>query len=321
MKAQDPLEPFDHIGYGERTFTVFQRMGVGAGNIRMARREGVVRGGAGEALARAARSEPRSKRPASVSPGRRTRGPDYRHLPVTAGKSLGRNAGKSSARSSGQGSSPTSDKSAHASSEKPATRAAGPDHLQQRRRVQRVAEQLFAARGYQETSIHVVAARSQCSVGHLYNLYGNKLGLYRAILETKMVQLRLGAEQAVAPPTPVRHRLGELLRSVLGYFEENSAFFRIYAIESGTRIPRSNSPRAACFELLHDDPFGLVTRLLREGQDSGELRAEFDARLAAISLVGMIKEHATEWVLQREKGSLEARGKDILDLLLQGLSL
>jgi len=199
--------------------------------------------------------------------------------------------------------------------------AAEREHLRQRRLVERVAEALFADRGYRGTSIHLVAARSHCSVGHLYNLYGNKLGLYSALLEAKMDKLRDVVDQALAADAPARRRLSELVVMVLRFFEENSAFFRIYATETGIRLWRSNLPFIDRIGEWHDQVLARITALVQEGQEKGEFRTGIDPRLVAVSLIGMAKGHTTEWVLEGEEGSLLDRADGILNLSLDGLCI
>jgi len=200
------------------------------------------------------------------------------------------------------------------------SRASAAEQLRQRHRVERVAEKLFAEGGFKGTSTHLVAARAGCSVGHLYNLYGSKLGLYQAIFQSKLTRLRGAALETVSASGSVQRRLQDLIRGILGYFEENSAFFRIYLLESDTRVDADESLMVDDSATLLSDPFAVVTGLLREGQENGELRADFDPHLAAVSLVGMLKGHALEWVWQGEKGSLRERDRALLDLILQGMS-
>jgi TetR/AcrR family transcriptional regulator, fatty acid metabolism regulator protein len=192
-------------------------------------------------------------------------------------------------------------------------------HQRQRRTVEREAERLFAVRGYRGTSIHLVAARCRCSVGHLYNLYGSKLDLYRALLETKMDRLGGVVESCLRADATSVERMAMLLDEVLRFFEANSAFFRIYAMETGVRLWRSNLPFVEHIGRWHADLLERVAGLVREGQAVGELRAGIDPILAAVSLIGMVKGHTTEWVLQGEEGSLVVRSRGILELCLRGL--
>lgn len=189
----------------------------------------------------------------------------------------------------------------------------------QRDRVERVAEHLFAARGYRGASMHLVAARAGCSVGHLYNLHGNKLGLYRAILESKMDELGGVVERAVEAEGTTRMRLERVLGQVLRFFQKNSAFFRIYAVETEASLRIGMHSLVERTAHRHASLLQKVADLVQEGQERGELRGGIDPTLVAISLIGMVKGHTNEWLLRGRAGSLLDQAAGILDLSFNGL--
>jgi AcrR family transcriptional regulator len=194
-----------------------------------------------------------------------------------------------------------------------------PDHLRQREAIERFAEALFAQHGYSGTSIHVVAARAGCSVGHLYNLYESKLGLYRAILESKMEDMGRLMVDALARPVGVEERLGLFLEAVLRYFEKHTAFFRIYVVETGTMLCESHHASGGCVDHWKSQSQELLERLIREGQEGGEFRLTISPEAVVVSLQGMLRAHIAEWVGAGEKGSLMDRAEIIREMLMEGL--
>lgn len=207
----------------------------------------------------------------------------------------------------------------------PARRALGSraarrsEPLWQRAVIQRVAEELFANQGYRGTSIHLVAARAGCSVGHLYNLYENKLGLYRAIVEAKIQALAGLTDCALARDVPADQRLDWLLRQVLEFFEKNTSFFGIYMAETGPRLWQGNRPFTDRVSKWRGDGLEQVAQIIRQGQSSGCFRPEADARAAAVSLLGVVKAHVIDWIWTDAEGSLTDRAEVILDILTMGI--
>lgn len=184
--------------------------------------------------------------------------------------------------------------------------------------MEQLAEELFAAQGYRGTSIHLIAARAQCSVGHLYNLYGSKLGLYRALMDVKLKSLAQLVQAAARDRVSGEEGLRSLLLRCLAFFENNTAFFRIYSDETGPRVWPSHAPTKE-HQDVHRAILEQVAVYIRQAQEEGWIRAEVDPRVAAISILGMAKAHVTEWVLAGSTGSLVERGDRIWDLFWVGL--
>jgi AcrR family transcriptional regulator len=193
------------------------------------------------------------------------------------------------------------------------------EHLKQQRTVERVAENLFASRGFRGTSMRMVASRAHCSVGQLYNLYADKTGLYRAIWEHKMHELTGLTQSALAEDKPVVERIGSLTRRVLLFFQENTAFFRIYMAETGVRLLSSHRGFVDRMVRHHSELIGNLEELVREGQRQGELRRDLDSRLIAVTMVGMVRGHTMECTGQGKGESLVDRADGILDLYLNGV--
>ena len=188
----------------------------------------------------------------------------------------------------------------------------------QRHAIANLAEAIFAERGYAGATIRVVAARAGCSVGQIYKLYPNKLELYRAILEGRMGKLAEVLDETMAEPTSVCERLDRIVRATLLFFQENSAFFRIYSQEADLRLPPGSRRHRERIARLRQHGLDRVAELIRAGQDNGELRRDLDPADATVSLFGMVKGHAAERFWHGAETPLEAQAAPILELFLRG---
>lgn len=193
-----------------------------------------------------------------------------------------------------------------------------PNAEKQRQAIERLAEGIFAKRGFRGATMRDVAAKAGCSVGQLYKLYPNKLELYRAIIDTKTGLVGSMAQQTLDATASPEERLRRLVYLLLGFFQEHVTFFRILTLETGPFLVRGNRHFLDRVDRWRVEILGRTTEAILEGQGDGSFRPELDARLAAISFFGLLKGHTGEWILKTE-GLLVDRADAILDLFFAGL--
>jgi AcrR family transcriptional regulator len=193
------------------------------------------------------------------------------------------------------------------------------DHERQRKTVQRVAESLFSRCGYSGTSVHTVAARAHCSVGHLYNLYGSKLGLYRALLEAKLTHVAEISREVAASEASAEERCRLLLNRTLEFFDQNLAFLRVFESETEARFWRINRTYVERIRSHRIGFLQLLARLVREGQERGEFRRDLDPDSVATSLFGLVRSQATYWSWCGREGRLLDQADGIFKLIMFGL--
>jgi AcrR family transcriptional regulator len=85
---------------------------------------------------------------------------------------------------------------------------------------------LFAHHGYERTSVRMIAEDAGISRGLLYNYYGGKQDLLRAILERSGEDVRASFRRAEEGATP-EERLERLVRAAFELVRRNLAFWRL----------------------------------------------------------------------------------------------
>jgi AcrR family transcriptional regulator len=196
------------------------------------------------------------------------------------------------------------------------TRGKGADR--QRQTVERLAEEIFAKRGYRGTTMREVAAGAGCSVGQIYKLHPNKLELYRAIIDSKATILGSLVQQTLDSAASPEERLRRMVYLLLGFFQEHVTFFRILALEAGPLLVRGNRHFLDRVDNWRKEILGRTTEAIRQGQRDETFRPELDAQLTAISFFGLLKGHTGEWILNMD-GLLVDRADAILDLFFAGV--
>lgn len=70
----------------------------------------------------------------------------------------------------------------------------------------------------------------------------------------------------------------------------------------------------------HPELLSLVTDIVRDGQEAGELRTSKDARFVAGLVIGAISSVFAGWLDDGDAAELERATHDALDLLLEGMA-
>lgn len=139
------------------------------------------------------------------------------------------------------------------------------ERTRQRDRILDAALRRFARRGFDAASVHEIAADAGFSVGHLYNLIGNKEAIYEAVLvrEGELIKERIRGALSESREHSARERIDRITGEFLDHFDGRTDFFRLYLARYGgpQGDPSRLSPKgrqikkymdAALLELMED---------------------------------------------------------------------
>ena len=96
-----------------------------------------------------------------------------------------------------------------------------------RSRIMQAALELFAAKGFNSTTVEMIASRSEVSKGLLYNYFRNKEDLLNAIVDEGVILFER-MEELCAGPLPPEEKLKEILEISLSPELLNESFWRLY---------------------------------------------------------------------------------------------
>ncbi|MFP4636160.1 MAG: TetR/AcrR family transcriptional regulator [Nitriliruptoraceae bacterium] len=181
---------------------------------------------------------------------------------------------------------------------------------QRREQLIDVARSLFAAKGYNATSIEEIAEHAGVSKPIVYQHFGGKEGLYGVVVDREVRRLTASIVAAFDAPTP-RLIAEQAADAFLGYIEEHEDGFRV---------------------LIRDAPIGMTGGSFASVisdiavRTERELVEEFDERgfdvstapmyglmlVGAVALVG-------EWWLEHRSMSREQVAAHVVNLLYNGL--
>lgn len=197
----------------------------------------------------------------------------------------------------------------------PSVRGAKREHILE------AAIRVFARRGYHGARVSDIASEAGIAYGLVYHYFKNKEEILRTIFEERWNAFLAVVERIAEGPGPAVDKLRALAGLVLYAYRRRPDWVKVLVFEI-QRSPRFSEPEQirAVGRL-----FQSVARVVRAGQEAGELRADIDAELACLAFIGALETMITSQVLGVTKlpESLEA-GDDrsvaaVVEIFLGGL--
>jgi AcrR family transcriptional regulator len=194
----------------------------------------------------------------------------------------------------------------------------GPDPQQERSvrtraEILRCAAHLFAERGYQQTGIKDVAEKVGMTKGAVYFHFPNKQSLAVAVVEALYSRWPLTLEA-------VRAKGLSPLDTVIEMFNEATlAFLNDPVMQAGTRLQNERAVIDVELPLPYVDWTNLISMLLHEAQEHGQLADDLDpdvvARVTVAAFFGA--QHISNNLHQR--ADFAERWREVRDLLFPAL--
>jgi AcrR family transcriptional regulator len=172
---------------------------------------------------------------------------------------------------------------------------------EKRRIILDAAVRVFARSGYHGCRVADIADEAGIAYGLVYHYFSSK----EQVLETLFAEAWAEVVAAIARvrerETTARGRLGGIAAFFCGSYKRQPDLVRVLIRE----VARSDQLDRQVSELR--SAFAAIEEIVTEGQASGELRSDLDARLAAICFYGAIEEVLTGLAL----GELSSADDDV----------
>jgi AcrR family transcriptional regulator len=144
------------------------------------------------------------------------------------------------------------------------------------------AEVLFAERGFPATSVKDIGQAAGINPALLYYYFGDKTGLYRAVLRRiGQALLDQGRSALVDAPDP-EAVIRRIVRAQAAFISENPRAAAIIIRELIDHQAKHGEPMV---HQLAAELFQPLVRAITQGQERGRFRAGLDPRFAAVSIV------------------------------------
>jgi AcrR family transcriptional regulator len=153
-----------------------------------------------------------------------------------------------------------------------------------RLRLVAVARDLFAKRGFGEVGIREIARAADVTPGMISYYFGDKLGLYEAMLASVFEELLARARELTAQPAEGTGTLAALIRLYVATIASQPW---VPALLLREIVTGDSAARARFVERFASRVATLLPGLVAAEVASGDLRADLDPKLSVLSLVGM----------------------------------
>lgn len=167
-------------------------------------------------------------------------------------------------------------------------------------RILTAALDLFVERGFHNVSVHDVQKRANVSIGSIYNHFGGKEGIAKALYEHLMKEFEEMIEDVIAEERDNRERCNQIIRQLFEYTETRRNIIA-YMLHAKHREFLPDEP-----PICSSTPFTTMRNIVQQGIEAGEIRpgepwvvaaAVFGGaiRMIHLRLDGVIKEPLTSY--------------------------
>jgi len=162
---------------------------------------------------------------------------------------------------------------------------------EQRARIYETARQLFLANGFEATTVEQIAEAADIAQTTFFNYFQNKTELLREMTSEVSDRLEAMLAEQLAKPGTAQERIMRFVHDVVRRIDQAENLTRDILLEL---VRTSSRPGEALPYLLRVyDPFEIV---IIEGQEQGNVRRDFDARLLAEMVIGTLHMSLVGWL-------------------------
>lgn len=154
-----------------------------------------------------------------------------------------------------------------------------------RARILEAARKEFAALGLAGARVDEIAARAAANKRMIYHYFGNKEGLFTAVLEDAWMGIREAEQSLDLEDLPAEHALERLVRFTWDYYLKNPEFIRLVNSENlheARHLKSSDKVRDASRRLVSQ-----VQEILNRGVAEGVFRSGLDPVQLNITIAGL----------------------------------
>ncbi len=174
------------------------------------------------------------------------------------------------------------------------------------------AARVFARRGYHGASTQDIADVLGIRQASLYYYFQSKEAALEAVCIVGVEDYAKHAQAIAIQRASAADKVAQLVFRHLAPLADRQDYTIVFLRERRF-LPRSARERIRSIERRYER---LIERIIRQGIDAGEFRADLDARMATLALLGL-GNSATAWYGREPGVTLERITRDYVDLLVR----
>jgi AcrR family transcriptional regulator len=185
-----------------------------------------------------------------------------------------------------------------------------------RQELLRAALKRFAHAGYAATSVQQIVADAQVSKPTLYYYFGDKAGLFQALVTEAFEARYRIMREAVGRASGFREQLVEILAGLFDYFRRNRELMRI-SLATAFAAPGEVPPGLKHLEKALRN-FEFIHSLFQGALRRGELNSRFESRELAFGFFGQMNLYLMSHLLMPDQPLDRRTAERIVELFLTG---
>ena len=179
-----------------------------------------------------------------------------------------------------------------------------------RARILNVATELFAEKGFNDTSMLEIAKKADVAEGTVYEYFGNKESLLVGIPGEKLSDLYNNLSGNL-----LEKKLGSLISKIFQFFfdEKNYTTILVLMLRTNKRFHQSES------SIIIDDLFDLIKEVIVKGQKRHLFKPDLDMTLCQHRLFGTVDHIVIPWIMFNRDYDFMKIGKEVADLFINAI--
>jgi AcrR family transcriptional regulator len=183
-------------------------------------------------------------------------------------------------------------------------------------RIVSAAVKLFAAKGFDATTVQEVVDAASVTKGALYHYFGSKddllFEIYRSLIGRQMADLDRIVAADEGPARTVRAILVSLVETTAASVDETAVFVR--------EMHKLDADRMAAFRAERRRYHETFRAVIEKAQESGEFSSQVPAETAVLIALGVVNQLPT-WYRPDGPKSASVLAGEIADFVLAGLRI
>jgi AcrR family transcriptional regulator len=166
----------------------------------------------------------------------------------------------------------------------------GPDRERKRQAILQAARQVFARKGYEPATLEAVAREAGLAKGTLYLYFKGKEDLYFHTVQDMLENLQVSIREQAERPEGALQKLRAIAEGQFAFFARHRDTMQLFAPFSNPNLVRLHKRLIGPMMERWAARVQQVTALVEEGQRSGTLRSDLEARHIGLAFLGMINQ-------------------------------
>ncbi len=177
---------------------------------------------------------------------------------------------------------------------------------------------LFAARGYEKTSVADLAAAAGVGKGTIYSYFSTKEEIFLALSREQLVQQNMTIAQSETGVASVCEKMMAVFGGTFSFMEKEKEFGRLLMRESFFPEEKNLEQSRQVEELYIE----MLIPILKQAQNQGELRSDLDLLLVIGHFYGLFLITISAWFSRRltTKEAFFTTLQQLIELAMHGLA-